>query len=449
MPDIVTPHPAAAEVVPLVERIKRNDAMDQALRQAFAVLGPLLKELPVTDDLLLSPYAVTAWRTLRDHNPDLYLTYRAAVRGKCGRHVTDLLDNHIGPPQPGPVREIKVLTVNDLRAQQAPAWLVVQLLPEVGLVVVYGESQSGKTFLAVHAACSIARGVPCLGHDSNPGAVIYIAAEGRLRDRIEAYLSHHNLTPDDLALLYIIEAAVDLSGNTRDLEQILQRIAEIRERHGVVALVVIDTVARVTPGSDENSGRDMGAFISAARRIEDAAGGVVLGIHHSGKDSSRGARGHSSLRAACDAELEVIRDESGLRTLRVAKLRDSEDGAQFTFRLQAVPLGGDRSSCVVVQSGEKPTQQRRDRKMGADERIALDTLTEEIRASGAILPATSEIPGGKRGVTVEAWRTRFYARLGEARTVEQAARRQAWHRGSKALISRKVVGVWEQWAWLW
>ena len=65
------------------------------------------------------------------------------------------------------------------------------------------------------------------------------------------------------------------------------------------------------------------------------------------------------------------------------------------------------------------------------------------------LPATSVIPGGKAGAPVEDWRRTFYARLGESRDVEQAAKRQAFNRGKKGLIAKQVVGAWETYAWIW
>jgi hypothetical protein len=254
-----------------------------------------------------------------------------------------------------------------------------------------------------------------------------------------------------LQLLHIVEQAVDLSGNTRDLDQLVVRIVEVREKHGVVSLVVIDTVARVMAGTDENSGRDMGGFIAAARRIEDAAGGVVVAIHHSGKDTTRGARGHSSLRAAADAEIEVTRDDSGIRTAKITKLRDGEDGATFAFRLECVPLGpdGDRKSCVLAQTDETPRPQQRERRLGADETIALDTLKEEAAATGEVMPGTSALPAGKRGVKVENWRVRFYARLGETRDIGTDGTRKAFQRGMKGLIARKIISVNGLYAWIW
>ena len=74
-----------------------------------------------------------------------------------------------------------------------------------------------------------------------------------------------------------------------------------------MALVVIDTLARALAGGNENAPEDMGALIGNAKRIQEATGAAVLFVHHSGKDTSRGSRGHSSLKGAADLEIEVTR----------------------------------------------------------------------------------------------------------------------------------------------
>jgi hypothetical protein len=105
----------------------------------------------------------------------------------------------------------------------------------------------------------------------------------------------------------------------------------------------------------------------------------VLLIHHSGKDETRGARGWSGLRAAADAELEVIRSDD-LRALTVTKQKDGEDGAEFGFRLLTVTIGVDEdlepiTSCVV-EHGEHSARDVRSgtRKLRNGQQIAKDTI---------------------------------------------------------------------------
>ena len=79
-------------------------------------------------------------------------------------------------------------------------------------------------------------------------------------------------------------------------------------------------------------------------------------VHHSGKDTSKGARGASALRAACDTEIELSFDEeTRVRTARATKQRDMETGAEINFILQIVELGEDAdgdqvTTCIIRQA---------------------------------------------------------------------------------------------------
>ena len=70
-------------------------------------------------------------------------------------------------------------------------------------------------------------------------------------------------------------------------------------------LVILDTWARCTVGGEENSTKDMGLAIEQADVIRRRSGACVLAVHHSGKDSTAGARGSSALEAAFDSVFEI------------------------------------------------------------------------------------------------------------------------------------------------
>ena len=73
------------------------------------------------------------------------------------------------------------------------------------------------------------------------------------------------------------------------------------------SICIIDTLNRASPGSDENASADMGKLLAAVKKLEAEIGGLVILCHHTGKDRSQGLRGHSSLHAAMDAEIELRR----------------------------------------------------------------------------------------------------------------------------------------------
>ena len=102
-------------------------------------------------------------------------------------------------------------------------------------------------------------------------------------------------------------------------------------------------------GGNENGPEDMTAFIANIDALRAATGAHCMLVHHSGKDLAAGARGHSSLRAATDTEIELeVSKEDDLRFARATKQRDMATGAEFAFTLKVVDLGLDEDMDMVT-----------------------------------------------------------------------------------------------------
>jgi RecA-family ATPase len=69
--------------------------------------------------------------------------------------------------------------------------------------MLYGDSNSGKTFFAIDMACAIALGIPWMGRKTEPGIVIYLAAESpaSVKRRLQAYQKHHNLSVPNFVIV--------------------------------------------------------------------------------------------------------------------------------------------------------------------------------------------------------------------------------------------------------
>lgn len=264
----------------------------------------------------------------------------------------DVVDEGVSPvhtPEKAKHR-FEVVPANAFASGPPPTWVVKGLLPRAELVVLFGESGSGKSFVALDIAGAIARGVPWRGRKVKQGRVVYVAAEGAggFRNRLKAYAHAHEL---DLAGLDlgVINAAPNLMVKDDALDVCKAIIAG-----GPVSVVIVDTFAQVMPGANENAGEDVGKALQHCKGIHKATGAVVILVHHAGKDSSKGARGWSGLRAAADAELEVVKVPTG-RLLRSTKQKDGEDGLEWGFDLGVVPVGVDEdgevlTSCVVLEA---------------------------------------------------------------------------------------------------
>jgi hypothetical protein len=265
-----------------------------------------------------------------------------------------------------------------LRAEKAVSWLIKGVIPCAQLGVLFGESTSGKTFLAFDMACAMGRGIEWNGKRVRKSRVLYIVAEGvnGFRKRVRAYCHQFGLEADDLGVDYMS----DVTPNLIDREQVKRLVQELPTR-GKYDLVIMDTFAQMTAGANENSGEDVGKALAHCKAIGKAAGdAMVLLVHHSGKDSSKGARGWSGLRAAADVEIEVTRAADD-RCAELTKLKDGQDGAQFGFRLLTVVLGQDVdgqdvTSCIVEHTGTQKAKRSRQRKLGDVEAIVMQVHAE-------------------------------------------------------------------------
>jgi hypothetical protein len=233
--------------------------------------------------------------------------------------------------------------------------LIKGVLDQNGTSLIFGESGTGKTFLALDIAFHIARGMSWNGRTTTQGAIVYVITEGayNFRKRLEAIRQHNDI--QDHPPLYVVMSSIDLRSGVSDAATLNREIKQLVEREELdgVSLIVIDTLARAMSGGDENTPVDMGKFIKHCDRIRTETGAHLMIIHHSGKDQSRGARGHSSLRAAVDTEIEITGGGDNVITAEITKQRDGETGGKFCFRLETIEISQDadgeaEKSCVLV-----------------------------------------------------------------------------------------------------
>lgn len=239
-------------------------------------------------------------------------------------------------------------TARQRMANDGTSWLIKKYLGRSEMSVLYGDSNVGKTFIALDLSYHIATQREWNGRKVSGGLVVYIAAEAGkgIRARLEAL--HRRYQPAQEPPLVAVPCLVDLFTPTADLRPLLALLAEIAKAYGTpIVMVVVDTLARAIGPGDENSARDMGVLVGALDRIRVATEAHVMIVHHSGKNKANGARGSSALRAATDTELEV---EGGRLIMR--KQRNAEEAKPVGFRLTSVELGKDEdgdsvTSCTI------------------------------------------------------------------------------------------------------
>ncbi len=326
-----------------------------------------------------------------------------------------------------------VVSAADFVKRPNPGWIVKGLIPKADLGMTFGDSTSGKTFAEIDISMAIARGVPWRGLKVQQTRVAYVAAEGGggFSLRLQAYAAHHGVDLKDVPF-----GVINAAPNLLEPKDTLAVIAAIKAWGGA-GYVVIDTLAQTTPGGDENGSESMGKAIAHARRIGAELGAMVMLVHHSGKDASRGARGWSGARAAVDCEIEVLKGEDGLRAIRTTKQKDGRDDRAWGFRLHDVWLGDDEdgdpvTSCVVIDSGVAPEAVRR----------GVKKVRQLHENEAPVMAAIAELAMGTDGKVL---RPEVIAVAVESIVTERGVKafraREMVNRALKSLASAGVIGV--------
>ncbi|OJY69803.1 MAG: hypothetical protein BGP16_08690 [Sphingobium sp. 66-54] len=299
--------------------------------------------------------------------------------------------------------------------------------PSEGMVVVYGASRDGKSFWCIAAAAAIGEGAQFFGYPTTPAPVLYVGLEGEagVRGRVLAWERHHGRAMPDAVRFSLQPFRLTDQQDVSDLADICPP--------GCV--VIIDTLNRAAPGLDENSSKDMGGVIEGAKTLQRKIAGLVILVAHSGKDSTKGLRGHSSLFAALDAAILVSRDGDA-RRWKLDKAKDGKDGEEHGFRLKVVDLGtdadGDPVTSCVIEPDSGATQQFT-RPLRGNRQLAFTALENAARSHG-ILNEHGEFIG----VTFADWYAEFL-RISTADNKE--AKRKAFARAREDLAADGHIAV--------
>ena len=317
--------------------------------------------------------------------------------------------------------------VEQIRAALTPAgaacdvssqpYLVKSWLDVEATSLIYGQSNTGKSFFALDLAFHIAAGRPWNGCRVTQSNVIYVAAEGGLgfSKRVHAISQERpDLHEAGAKFFCHLPLQLDLHGSD-DVDALL---TAIRDRE--VDMMIVDTLAMSFGAGSENDGKDVTQYLTNVARLRNELGCHVMLVHHSGKDMGKGARGHSSLRAAVDTEIELTVDGM-LKLAKATKQRDLEAGKLAAFTLNAVTLGLDAdgdpvTSCVVVHQDAALAKKSKRKPLSGMMEVAHQALTDALIEYGVVNVANPAYPAGRKTVSVEEWKAHYIRkRAGEAK----------------------------------
>ncbi len=319
------------------------------------------------------------------------------------------------PPKPGTVKRkangdaqhkpaFPLTWVDEAQLDLDRKALVKGLLDLGGFALIYGPSASGKSFFTADLAQQIATAQPWRGRKVTPGLVVYIAAEAG-RSILQRFIGWRDNRMGEAAEQ--IPLAVITKGPSVLMKQDQVALAEqLRDLEIQCALplvlVVFDTLSRSIPGGDENESRDMTEVIGFADYLRETFGTATAFVHHSGKDATRGARGHSALFAAADLVMLIDNHQA-----TVEKCRDGVAGEKFPFALEPIDLGVDEDgdpimTCLLSHTDESGIPTKRKPPTGRNQKLILSIALDLVAESGKPAPGTSAIPAGAKTITYTA-----------------------------------------------
>ena len=357
----------------------------------------------------------------------------------------------LAAPTPAAPKKFELTRWGDIEDVKV-RWLIDDILPAQGLAVCFGRPGSYKSFLCMFLSTMLAAGREAFGKKTVQSDVVYVMGEGSagLKPRIEALSRFYGIENPPV---FFLRSQLNLRSTADDA---IALMAAINDAGIKPQLIVIDTLARAFGGGNENASEDMTAFINHCSMIQNELKTAVLVVHHSGKSEFAGARGHSSLNGAVDAEFELSKDKSEDRDevrqgkMHVSKMKDGEDNIDFHYRLDEVELstlGIGRSSLVVVPIDApvegKGKKSKAAKPLTAQQQLAADAL-ERVIGDGTEKVTLNHIPTGAQCVKVSLWRSYFFQMLGED---DKDKRSKAFQRGRDALLKQRTIRIWGDYVW--
>ena len=351
-------------------------------------------------------------------------------------------------------------------------WLVKGVITRGERTMMVGASQSGKSFLAIDLALSIARGVPWFDAKTRRGGVVYQAGEGGrgIKKRLRSYRAEHGLKLSEPLPFVLLPATVDLYVNDDAANALTAEIKHWASTFDCpLELVVVDTLSAATPGADENASKDVGPVLARCERIALETGAAVMLVHHMNAGGQK-PRGHTSILANLDSVLKVEKleemdiDRRAIREIELAKQKDGESGKKWRFVLPAVELGRDAdgepiTSCVVRapntdgEPGETSKATDAGIRLTPQCEVFLRAVYKALQDHGEDAPIALGLPQGTRVVRWKLLGETFAGMAFEGADEEDPAKRsnslsQAMKRHGERLMQLRIIMREKPFIWL-
>jgi hypothetical protein len=325
---------------------------------------------------------------------------RAKANGDAGafKRESPPLSAYADEDDPVAIEKIRSRHIAAIVAdKRSTDWLLLKVLEALVLAVIAGPRGTFKSFIALHWVMLAAK--------AGRGAYILSAEGGGLGRRIDGWMRAHAPSANVRQFkVHAIERPLNLNCD----EVLTQVKADIAALPFKVAVILIDTMSKYSPGLDENDNSLAAAFLSRlAVQLRDALQATVLLVAHTGHGDATRPRGAYSLMSNPDAEYIVARpDAKGmLVTISRERFKDSESLPPIAYTARVMDLGyvdenNEAVTTLVLDDADAPAT--KPKAMGANQTSALVALREWARANPSDLVIASPDLGAllkRQGVT--------------------------------------------------
>lgn len=337
-------------------------------------------------------------------------------------------------------KEEWLMAAEEFCVENSPVhWLIDNWVQENALMMVFGASGAGKTFVVLDMAFSIAcsKVEDWHGRKIKHGPVVYLAGEGHrgLKLRMSGWAARKGVNMRDVKAL-VSTSAIDL--NTAG--GVARTVQAIGLHQMKPTLIVVDTLNRFFVG-DENKAQDTKTMLDACAALQQEFQCAVLIVHHTGisQEAQGRARGSSAWKGAMDLEMWVGKDPDGATIMvRQTKSKDAELQADLMMELVKTNVpgvfddDGEQVTTVVPELAIAETDNK-EKALTKAQLFALQTYIEAASSNGIL-----DAEGNFCGLPLDAWREVYY-RNSPADSVE--TKRKTFQRARGDLMTLGYLSV--------
>lgn len=196
------------------------------------------------------------------------------------------------------VELLAVRKISEIQEQRGVPWLVEGLWVQQGVGFLCGSPKSGKTWLALDLALSVASQTAVLGAYpvAEAGAVLLFVAEdppATVRARLAGMAGPRGVSLAELPIHLVMHRSLRLESQ-KDQARLRATVARYRPK-----LLVLDPFVRLT-AIDENSSLEVSSVLGSLRELQTTLDVAILIVHHARKNGGNGAPAGLALRGSGD-----------------------------------------------------------------------------------------------------------------------------------------------------